>query len=238
MASFYLVPYSNRRLLYELSATTDVQVAYTSEVTSYRVDSGMQVSDNVFMNPVEVTFTGVISDIQTTAVDKPLPVREYLEGLKRLQRNKEVFSVGFSGNAVNGVSGLRYAVITELSISKDETLGSSWGVTITMKELRSAALASITLKPWVEFSHLLEGNSDADGNTASASKQPTDWICNDSFCTRRYTRASGETGSQKEYQPLTQEQLDSMPLPADAKGGVGTPKESGKDKPKPKTGEL
>ncbi|MCP3921259.1 MAG: hypothetical protein GY714_01610 [Desulfobacterales bacterium] len=181
MASFYLTPFGEPEKKYELHATTNINVSFSSTVTNYPIETGSSVSDNVVMNPASVSFRGVLTDVAqsktvsiTSALnlisgknpDVPKKLEEYIKDLRDLQFKKTVFTVSFSGNDDGKISGIQKAILTKFDISKDASLGKSWEVDITLQEIRFASRALTVDAPKDDFKHLTAKNKEDSGGTS------------------------------------------------------------------------
>lgn len=178
MANFYIQPQNEPTILYELHSTTAVTATFSSELTTYPVESGAVVTENIVMKPATVSFNGILTDVKqnagfspitlfsnllTEAEGTPNKLSEYIEDLRRRQFNKELFFVYFSG--VNAeLSDIETAVITTLSISKDPSIGTSWQVSLDMQEVRLADPALTEAIPSDDFHDLLAANAGSGAN--------------------------------------------------------------------------
>ena len=183
MASFYIQPENRPAILYELHATTSINVSFQSTVTEYKVEKGKDVSDNVVVGAATVSFSGILTDVKQSAFtvsnfiqeellqkipDYQIPIDEYIEDLRARQANRERFYVYFSGdNTKEGLEGIDYAILTSLDLSKTTELGNSWSIDISMKEVRLASRAQLEAQPSVDYSELLASNSAGAGNSAN-----------------------------------------------------------------------
>ncbi len=183
MASFYLQPHDNPEFLYELHATTDVQVTFASEVTSYPIETGSDVTDNVVMSPAEVTFKGVLTDVKQagsylslsaladaitgTTPEYQITIAEYVNELRARQFNKELFYVYYSGDNAGDLEDIEIAILTSMTISKDPSLGNSWSVDVTLQEVRLASRAVLDAQPSADYATLTASNEKGSANTAN-----------------------------------------------------------------------
>lgn len=190
MASFYLQPQDNPEFLYELHATTEVNVTFTSSVSSYPIETGSDVSDNVVMSPAEVTFSGVLTDVKQagsflslsavtdlltgSSPDYQITIDEYVNELRARQFNKELFYVYYSGDNDGELEDIQSAILTSLKINKDNTLGNSWNVDVTMTEVRLASRAQLDAQPSADYGDLLKGNESGGANSASGTANQED----------------------------------------------------------------
>ncbi len=187
MANFYLQPQSDIMSLYELHATTDISVSFASEVTSYPIEDGSDVTDNVVLSAIEVSFQGILTDVKqegsllsidtvknllTSQKDEAAikAKAEYIEDLRRLQKEKEIFLVYFSGDNDGELSDLELAILTQFDISKTAEIGSSWEVSVTLQEIRVATRAQVDAQPSADFSALLAANKKGAGSSADLTK--------------------------------------------------------------------
>ncbi|MCP4394937.1 MAG: hypothetical protein GY804_11825 [Alphaproteobacteria bacterium] len=188
MASFYLTPFGKPDKKYELHATTNINVGFSSTVTNYPIETGSSVSDNVVMNPASVSFTGVLTDVAqskeisiTNALnliaknnpEVPKKIEEYINDLRSLQFKKTVFTVYFSGNDDGKISEIQKAILTKFDISKDSSLGKSWAVDVTLQEVRFATPAKTVDAPKDDFKHLTAKNKEDLGGTAGVDASQT-----------------------------------------------------------------
>ncbi len=179
MASFYLSPDGEPDTRYELHATTNIKVGFSSTVTNYPIETGSAVSDNVVMNPASVSFTGVLTDVAqskeisiTNALnlitnknpEVPKKLELYIQELRDLQFNKTVFTVFFSGDDDGKISQINKAILTQFDINKDSSLGKSWAVDITLQEVRFATPAKTVDAPKDDFKHLTAKQKEGSGN--------------------------------------------------------------------------
>lgn len=180
MASFYLSPIDAPEVIYELHATTSIQVGFSSSVTNYPIETGSSVSDNIVMNPETVSFSGFLTDVSQTAGFSPITfitnlikdndkgspkkLKEYIEDLRLLQFEKIVFKVFFSGDSDTFAGEIDFAILTQFDLSKDPSLGTSWGVTVTLQQVRFAQQAQLVAVPAEAFALLNAKNAKAQGN--------------------------------------------------------------------------
>ena len=181
MANFYLQPVNDPTILYELHATTDIKASFQSTVTTYPIETGSDVSDNVVMSPATVSFTGVLTDVKQsgsflslsfikdaitqTLPDVQIPYFDYINELRQRQFAKELFYVYISGDNAGEIEDIELAIITDFSINKDTSLGQSWSVDISLQEVRLASRAQLEAQPAVDYSELTAANTQGSGNT-------------------------------------------------------------------------
>ena len=190
MASFYLQPLSDINSLYELHATTDISVSFGSSVTSYPIEDGADVTDNVVLEPIVVSFQGILTDVsqassllsvdqiinRLTSQKDEAAIKskvEYIENLRTLQRDKELFLVYFSGDNDGELSDLETAILTGMDINKTAEIGSSWEVSVEMQEARLASRAVTGAQPLVDY---VIPNENADANCAGVDGDQSDQI--------------------------------------------------------------
>ena len=184
MANFYISPVrenlSDPEIIYELHATTQVRVGFSSTVTNYPTETGSVLSDNVVMNPDTVSFTGILTDVSQTAGFSPISIFEdfvrgdndavprkletYIEDIRMLQFEKEVFKVYFSGDNDGIIANIEFAILTQFDLNKDPTLGQSWSVTVALQEIRFAQQAQLVGVPAEAFAVLNAQNTKDKGN--------------------------------------------------------------------------
>lgn len=178
--NFYLQPVNSPTDIYELHATTDIQVTFPSKVTNYPTQTGKVVSDNVVIDPETVSFTGVVTDVKQSGFspisfvtnqftdDQGTPKKwsEYIEDLRRLQKQKETFYVYFSGDNDGELADFEHAILTQFDINKDVSLGNAWGVNVTLQNVRYASAAEIVSEPQGAFQSKLTTTGDGSGSTS------------------------------------------------------------------------
>lgn len=179
MPNFYLQPTSNDQLFFELHATTDISVSFPSKVTSYPIETGQEVTDNIVLEPVVISFTGVITDVgrfssigrtsgneavTNSSNSTLLSIEDYVFYLRKLRDEKEVFSVFFSLKN-SGIDPIDYAILTGFELTKSSEQGSSWSVNVELQEVRFANKAEVTAQAASDWQDIITKNEDAAANT-------------------------------------------------------------------------
>lgn len=174
---------SGQKVIYELSATTDIRVKNGSKLTQYPAENGQSLVDNIVVDSSIISLSGIITDVSFSDVVKyqdgvPVgngaeAVEKYIEQINARIKNREVFTFYFS----NVLKPLRNCVITSFEYSKDNTLGGeSWKVSISAQQVRFARRAQFVQEPAVVWKELTEKNKQGSGNKSNVSDKSKEEI--------------------------------------------------------------
>lgn len=188
MPNFYLQPLSNFDIYFELHATTEVTASFPSTLTTYPIEKGQKVTDNIITDPVTVSFTGVLSDvgnfsllgeltnaatsaagITNTDNKTMLSLEDYIYELRKMRDDKEIFEVWFSQEK-NAIDPLEYAILTTFEMSKSAEQGASWSLTLELEEVRFADPAKVVAEARSDWQDTLAPKEEGAGNTTGVTE--------------------------------------------------------------------
>lgn len=177
---------SGQKVIYELSATTDITIKKGSKITSYPIQSGRQFVDNIVVDDGSISISGIITDVsfsdastyaasdgsQLKGTGAEL-VEKYIEQIKSRIDNREVFTFYFS----SVLKPLNDCVITNFTYSKDNTLGNeSWKITIDAQPIRFGKRAQYVVEPAVAWESLTAPKKQGSGNKSTVSEKSEEEI--------------------------------------------------------------
>lgn len=210
MPNFYLQPKSYEKLFFELHATTEISVSFPSKLTSYPIETGQEVTDNIVLEPITVSFSGIITDVGSfssigrNAADDAitnndnntlLSIEDYIFYLRKLRSEKEVFAVWFS-ERISGIDFIDSAILTTFDLSKTTEIGSSWNVKIGLTEVRFANKAEVTSEPNADWRDRLATNKEASASTGGVTNPQKETTIQGLISSRNYsadgTKLSGK----------------------------------------------
>jgi hypothetical protein len=170
-------------VLYELHATTNISIAMTSTLTTYPIESGADVADNIVVKNKKIDLSGIVTDVSQAGTtvsgsttdlltsqaqdgNQIRSVEHYIEELKKRIDNKETFTVHFS----NVLKPIRNCVITNFTYNKTNTLGGeAWMIKISLSEARFANRARFVAEPALDWQPLLAGLEKSNAAKSGAS---------------------------------------------------------------------
>lgn len=147
----------------EFDALISQTDSYTSEVPSYAVESGYEVSDNISIKPLTVELTTYITNTPVTWIKrkghKPNKKRttKLVNKLKRLYFKRSLVSLKTTTGSYSNMA------IISLSIPKDSENKSSREIKISLQQVNKVS-SSMTSIP---SSYVTGGDTGADAGTAS-----------------------------------------------------------------------
>jgi len=139
--------------IYTLDATEAIEHSLPVQSSSYAIEDGSDISDNIALKPRRVSFSGVISDVKTVDSTAYLDTHDYIQGLEDLRWNKELFTLYFTSDQPP----LLNVFFESLKISQDGVNGtlvtpegdrygvSSFKVSFTVKEFRFSSQAILSV---------------------------------------------------------------------------------------------
>lgn len=147
MAVFYVDSPSEG--IIELTATTDIQVDERSTPSKHKLETGETITDNVTVDNVNVTFSGVITEARVVTRSKSQsdgkqenrysdPVQGIISSLRRIKNSKELFTVRYD----NRFPAFNNCVLTTLSIVRDASSGLGYRVTLSFEQVRISGRAA------------------------------------------------------------------------------------------------
>jgi len=99
MASkFYIKTFDS--VIYELSATTDINVAITSKASSNPVENGQTLTDNIVVGNDTLSMSGRLTDIIQRGDSRAKTPFEFITELETRIGFKEVFTVYYSDSLI------------------------------------------------------------------------------------------------------------------------------------------
>lgn len=172
MAIFYLQVDDQ---IWEMDSTSSVTESRRGSLSSSRVEDGGVSSDNYVTDPVEINFSGVITDIKSLSVegDQPRSTRDYLAQLKQVWLNKTPIRV--SHNAESPL--LDNCYFTSFSSSQNPRNGvntssgtplSSFKVSFSLQQVRTAKRAVEVSAPSKELTDALSPEQERDASVVDS----------------------------------------------------------------------
>lgn len=141
MAIFYIKTKSGD--VFELTATTDVAFSHRNTNTRFPVESGSSITDHSIIENSTFSLSGVITEVVNLSKDSPQKgIKDYIEGLDRLRKSKELFTV-FLDNKLKPYTN---CLFTEFSGSKSvvEGLG-GWKISLGIEQVKLVDQAKASL---------------------------------------------------------------------------------------------
>lgn len=145
MATYYIQEVLTGAI-FELTATTEVQISSVGDLTEFPLEDGSDASDNFVSKGRDITFSGVITSINSSDGDL-LPIA-FFRLLDSIKKAKGLFNVYYHPEA----PAINNCALVSLSATQDTTngyisLGShSLKVTFTAKEVRFASRGELAVK--------------------------------------------------------------------------------------------
>lgn len=158
MAVFYIKTKSND--VFELTATTDVAFQHRNTNTRFPVESGASITDHSVEENSTFTLSGVITQVVNLTKNSPQKgIKEYIEGLDKLRKSKETFTVFLD----NRLSPFKNCLFTEISGTKSVTEGlGAWRINLAIEQVKLVDKAGASK---VEVAG--ESTTSADGANAT-----------------------------------------------------------------------
>ena len=190
--SFYLQRTDDSSDVYELHATTDISVNYSSSVTSFPVSDRRTASDNVVINPITITLRGVVTDVkQSSSLLSYGKVAEIFSGEGEAEGVKEKTSEEYINDLIGHIEGaqlfdvylptvepLEKCIITNFSINKSASYGGdSWMVSLDIQQVREATLTVSAANPAEPYRSLLAGETGANGSGTGVDGEQAENAC-------------------------------------------------------------
>ena len=145
----------------EFDAIIDREVALSSDVPSYAVENGYEVSDNIVLKPIELTVTAVFSNTPITWRSQhgysASRVETMCERIQQLWKDRKVVSFSAAGDTYDNMT------ITSCNLPHTTDHGSSVYVKFTLKEV------TITQTQVVDISIAYARGGSSSANTGSGS---------------------------------------------------------------------
>lgn len=160
MAIFYIKTKSGD--VFELTATTDVAFSHRNTNTRFPVESGSSITDHSVIENSTFSLSGVITEVVNLTKDSPQKgIKDYIEGLDKLRKSKELFTV-FLDNRLKPYSN---CLFTEFSGSKSvvEGLG-GWRIQLGIEQVKLVDQAKASL---VEVEAVEKPSSTSDAKDAA-----------------------------------------------------------------------
>lgn len=182
---FYIVPVDQEDLIFELSATTDATVSYDSKVTSFPVQDGSDSTDNVVLDPVMISISGIITDVSQSAAllsfsrfletdDQKTKVKNYISELEVQLNKKQLFTV-----VLPTINKVETCIVTSFTITKNNKLaGDAWLVSLNLQKVRQAIATTVVSASAEPFLQIKE---TAAGNVAELDPDKTEDACDSSL---------------------------------------------------------
>lgn len=160
--------------IYELDSTSEVSITLAGKTTDFVVEDGTTVQDHYVNNNKVVSCSGKISSIKSLSNGKNLSPEEYLRGVEELKESRTPFN--FVWHPLRPE--LTNCVFTTLTISQDSTTGfhgssNSVGISFTIKQIRFAQQAKVSLVSSVKFADKVEAEKKGAGSGDDPKKRKT-----------------------------------------------------------------
>lgn len=141
MSIFYIKTKSGD--IYELTATTDVAFQHRNTNTRFPVESGATITDHSVVENSTFSLSGIITQVvNLTATSPQKGIKEYIEGLDKLRKSKELFTVFLD----NRLAPYPNCLFTDFSGSKGVSNGlGSWNINLSIEQVRIVDSASASL---------------------------------------------------------------------------------------------
>jgi len=158
---------NNKPQFTELTCTSEVSVNFKNKVSSFPVESGSYISDHVSNSPVEITFTGVVSDIFNYSLDYGDTVENTIKTLKALRDSNTPFTVSIADN----LDSYSNCVFTDFMISQSSGKGTSWDVRLGMVQIQIGSASSLETYPDNEIKdqHAAKNNQGSNATEEDSS---------------------------------------------------------------------
>ncbi len=178
MGQFYIHPTDDFNLFFELNATTSITLTQESTITSYPIEDGSQVSDNVVLSPRTVSLQGVITSVYQSGF-RPIRIdHTWTEGkafisdfVMELRQNIDD-KVLFDVTTTDTLEDLTRCIITNFTIDKDNTLGGdSWKVSLDLQQIRTATRAQVSIVVDADFTTLLAAKSKSGQSSSDTTDE-------------------------------------------------------------------
>jgi hypothetical protein len=163
--------------IWEMDSTSSVAKTMTGTLSSSRVEDGSVSSDNYVINPVVLSFDGIISDIKSASSQPPNQeetspklTRQYLAELEDLYRNKTPLKAAFNAQSPE----LEDCFFTTFKVSQDSAHGSravgdvvrsSYRVAFTLQQVRFGETARIVAAPSEAVDDAMSAQEDKNSST-------------------------------------------------------------------------
>jgi len=134
---------------FSMDATLQVSRVLNSRVTEFPVEDGGFASDNIVNTGDEISFSGVITDINSSTGEDISSV-EFISKIEKIRNSKQIVSVsvGLTEGAGNPIRVINSCVLLNASFKQDPENGiaggtlSSYKVSLSFKKIRIIAPAT------------------------------------------------------------------------------------------------
>jgi len=151
----------------EFDALIDVGESYSSDVPSYPVESGFEVSDTIILKPLSLSMTLFLTNTPVTWKNRfgsnPSRVQDVIKQLQQLYFQKKPVTVTTSERTYKNMA------ITSFELSKTLDTGSSREIPITFQEIR----VTESKKTTIPDSYGKSGDTGTNAGTASTTSSST-----------------------------------------------------------------
>ena len=150
MSTFWLIASDG---ILELTSTSEVQINYPNTVTKHKMESGATATDHIINENMEVSFSGVISEIRRinfspndnadqkvvvgTQQDFQQSVQDYITMLEKIRDSKTLFSLFYDDR----LPAADNCLLSNVRLIRDSSLGTSYKVSIDISQIRLSARA-------------------------------------------------------------------------------------------------
>lgn len=137
---------TNAGSAYELDATTEITYQESGTVTNNLIETGESVADHYVNNPVQINFSGSISDVKSLSASGPnsRSTESYINDLRQLKTNKQTFSFHFGDK----VGSFDNCLFDSLEITQNQSRGNigevdSFSIRASIRQVRIAQRARL-----------------------------------------------------------------------------------------------
>jgi hypothetical protein len=181
-----------------LDATIDENHSFTSNVTSYPVESGSNISDHIFNNPEKVNITGIVSD---TPLNIFIPFNRSIDSFNVLLRmfyNKDIITL------ITGIKIYTNMVMTSLNVPRDVRTGESLTFTMEFKRVIISGDTTFTVTPNRPFDSF-NGEEKELLRESVGYNRDVPWFENDPLLSFKDQAAKSENAGIKDLLPIPNE---------------------------------
>lgn len=159
--------------IYELTLTSDVNITYNTTSSSFPVEDGSKISDNVINDKIKITYKGLLSNIVNYSLLDPLKhksVEENVSALVNLRESRTPFTVNYDSRNTNDklLPAVDNCVFDRLEFSRSANSADHYKVEISVSQIIVTARASQITQPEQE-----EDTSKQSANIRDSSANST-----------------------------------------------------------------
>lgn len=160
---------NNKPHFTELTCTSNVSVDFKNKVTAFPVEAGSYISDHVSNAPVEINFSGILSNISNYNLDYGESVEDTIKALKFLRETNTPFTV----NVSDSLDSYSNCVFTNFVISQSSGAGTSWRAELNMTQIQVGDTSSLDTYPDNEIKDQHSGKNSQGDNGTEGNREAT-----------------------------------------------------------------